>query len=238
MESTGTSESYVEPAKFNLGYFSNEFPHDDLKDLLRHLHNHSKDRRHSTLARFIHETTLAIREEVRVLPATLRVLVPPFETIFNLADHDGLRSGPLGGAVDGVLLIAVQLGALIGYHENEDREFNNTDSCLAGLGVGLVSTAAVSLSPALADLPLAGALSARVAFRLGVLVQDVSWNLQPRAHTTETGLGDSWAYVVPDVSVEEVQKELDALHKKEVKIHSNSRTRHEKRRASNGPTLT
>ena len=97
-----------------LGYFSNEFPHDDLKDLLRHLHVHGKDIRYSTLARFIHQATLAIQEEVRLLPATLRILVPSFETVFNLADHSALRNGPLGGAVDGMLLCAVQLAALIG----------------------------------------------------------------------------------------------------------------------------
>jgi len=97
-----------------LGYFSNEFPHDDLKDLFRRLHVHSKDTRYTTLARFIHEATLAIRDEVRLLPATLRALVPSFETIFNFADHAALRNGPLGGAVDGVLLCVVQLATLIG----------------------------------------------------------------------------------------------------------------------------
>jgi monodictyphenone polyketide synthase len=97
-----------------IGYFGNEFPHDDLKDLFRRLWNHSKDRQHRLLAAFIHEATLAVREEVRLLPSALRALVPPFETIFNLADHPELRSGSLGGAVDGLLLCAVQLAAFIG----------------------------------------------------------------------------------------------------------------------------
>ena len=97
-----------------LAYFSNEFPRDDLKDLFRHLHVHSKDTRYPTLARFINEATLAIHEEVRLLPVTLKTLVPPFETIFNLADHSALRNGPLGGAVEGMLLCVVQLAAIIG----------------------------------------------------------------------------------------------------------------------------
>lgn len=101
-------------SKMKIAYFSNEFPHDDLKDLLRRLHVHSKDLRHTILARFVREATLAIRDEARLLPATLKMLVPPFETIFNLADHVALRNGPLGGAVDGVLLCAVQLATLIG----------------------------------------------------------------------------------------------------------------------------
>jgi hypothetical protein len=109
-----TSDSSLEPAKMRLGYFSNEFPHDDLKDLLRRLRNHSKDVRYTILAKFIHEATVALREEVRLLPTSLKVLVPFFETIFDLADQTTLRNGPLGGAVDGMLLCAVQLATLIG----------------------------------------------------------------------------------------------------------------------------
>ena len=97
-----------------LAYFSNEFPRDDLKGLFRHLLVHSKDTRYSTLARFINQATLAIHEEVRLLPVTLKTLVPPFETIFSLADHSALRNGPLGGAVEGMLLCVVQLAAIIG----------------------------------------------------------------------------------------------------------------------------
>ncbi|TVY17729.1 Atrochrysone carboxylic acid synthase [Lachnellula arida] len=204
-----------------LGYFSNEFPHDDLKDLLRRLHTHSKDVRYSILARFIHEATLALREEVRLLPTTLRVLVPLFEPVFSLVDHATLRNGPLGGAIDGILLSAVQLATLIGYYETgseEENDFHSVDTCLAGLGSGLLSTAAVSLSPTLADIPLVGAEVIRVAFRLGVLVDGVSQNLQPRQNS-EAHAADTWAYVVPDVTVDEVQKELDAIHKTEVRVN-------------------
>ena len=91
------------------------------------------------------------------------------------------------------------------------------DTSLAGLGTGLLSTAAVSLSPTLADMPLAGAEVVRLAFRLGVLVDEVSQNLQPR-HIAETGSGDSWAYVVPDVTADEVRKELDVIHTAEVRL--------------------
>jgi monodictyphenone polyketide synthase len=111
---TSTIESLIEPEKMQLIYFSNEFPHDDLKDLLRRLYSYSKDRRYPVLATFIRETTIAIREEVRSLPSALRALVPPFETIFNLVDHADLRKGPLRESVNGVLLCAVQLATLIG----------------------------------------------------------------------------------------------------------------------------
>lgn len=96
-------------------YFGNEFPHDDLRDLLRRLHSHSKDRQHVILARFLDDATLAIRDEVRQLPAHLRALVPTFESILNFADHPDLRKGPLAGSVEGLLLCVVQLATFIGY---------------------------------------------------------------------------------------------------------------------------
>ena len=111
---TPTSDSQEESRNMKLAYFSNEFPHGDLQELLRRLHVHSKDRRHTILARLIDEATLAIREEVRRLPTALRALVPPFETVFNFAEDSELRKGPLGGSIDGVLLCAVQLGTFIG----------------------------------------------------------------------------------------------------------------------------
>ena len=95
-------------------YFSNEFPHDDLQDLLRKLQQHSKNRRHPILARFLEEATLAIREEIRDLPTALEALIPPFETILNFADFADLRKGQLCGSIDGILLCTVELGTLIG----------------------------------------------------------------------------------------------------------------------------
>jgi len=71
-------------------------------------------RKHPTLARFFDEATLAIREEVRQLPAFLRDLVPYFETILNFGDFAELRNGPFSGAVDGLLLCVAELGGLIG----------------------------------------------------------------------------------------------------------------------------
>ncbi|KAK4234621.1 polyketide synthase [Achaetomium macrosporum] len=212
---TPSTDSFVEPGSRKFGYFGNEFPHDDLQDVFRRLWIHSKDRRHRLLAAFIHEATLAVRQEVALLPPSLRALVPPFETILTLADHTALRNGPLGGSVDGMLLCALQLAAFIGYHEDLDGsdeafDFGSPDACLTGLGTGLLSTAAVSLASTLADMPSAGAEVIRIAFRLGILVGEVSQNLQPRA--VDGGPGDSWAYVMPDAAAAEVQKELDALH--------------------------
>ena len=113
---TPPSDSQGDYRKMKVAYFSNELPHDDLQELLRRLHIHSKDRRHPILATFIDEASLAIREEVRQLPAALKALIPPFQTILNFAYHPELRRGPpLCGAIDGVLLCTVELATFIGY---------------------------------------------------------------------------------------------------------------------------
>jgi monodictyphenone polyketide synthase len=95
----------------------------------------------------------------------------------------------------------------------EKFDFDSEKSCLAGLGLGLLVSAALSVAPTLADLPLAGAEVIRIAFRLGVLVHEMSQNLEPRDFE---GHSESWAYVVPDVSAADVQDELDAIKAREV----------------------
>lgn len=80
--------------------------------------------------------------------------------------------------------------------------------------MGLCSAAAVSVASTLSDLALAAAEAIRVAFRLGVTVGEVSRNLQHRSE--DLPRGDSWAYVLLDTAVEEVERELDAVHADEV----------------------
>lgn len=79
-----------------------------------------------------------------------------------------------------------------------------------------MSTAAISLSPSLSDTPIAAAEVIRIAFRLGVVVDEVSRNLEPRP--LDNVQGDSWAYVVPGAQVDEVKKELDAIQATQVRL--------------------
>ncbi|KAK4118009.1 hypothetical protein N657DRAFT_675829 [Parathielavia appendiculata] len=213
---TPFSESQGDFGHLRLAYFSNEFPHDNLQHLLRRLWNSSKDRAHPLLAIFIAEATLAVREEIRDLPAVLRSEIPAFQTIFEFAEYPELRRGQLSGSIDGVLLSALELATFIGYYEHNPDKYGADvpSSYLAGLGIGLLATAAVALSPNLVDLPIAAAEAVRTAFRLGVVVDQVSQNLQPR-DLSDPSTPDSWAYVIPDVTPERVQKELDSIHAKE-----------------------
>ncbi|ETI19899.1 hypothetical protein G647_08914 [Cladophialophora carrionii CBS 160.54] len=194
-------------------YFSNEFPKEDLQHLFRCLHNHSKDRRHTILAQFIHEATLAIKDEIRHLSTELKQLIPPFDSILTWAENTELREGLICGAVDGVLLTVVQLAIYIGYVENHPDELARLDqTSLAGLGIGLLALTAVSLSSAVVDLPRAGADAVRLAFRMGCHVLAVSENLESRdlAAAPET-----WAYVIHNVDPVATQQALDALQSRE-----------------------
>ena len=100
--------------KYKALYFSNEFPTDDLAVLLRRLHNHSKQRNHVILSRFLNEATRVLRNEVSQLRAELAELVPAFESVTTLAGEMELRKGQLSQSVDGVLLCVLQLGTYIG----------------------------------------------------------------------------------------------------------------------------
>lgn len=104
-----------ELSKFKAIYFSNEFPTDDLSILLRRLHNHSKQRSHVVLARFLNEATRVLRNEVCQLRTELAQLVPSFESVTTLAGETELRKGRLSQSIDGVLLCVLQLGTYIGY---------------------------------------------------------------------------------------------------------------------------
>ena len=94
-------------------YFSNEFPRGDLQDIFRRLHNNSKDRCHHLLSQFMTDATHAVKKEIQQLPLVLQQLFPPFETLHTWAENAQLREGLLCGAVDGVLLILVQVASYI-----------------------------------------------------------------------------------------------------------------------------
>ncbi|RAL12385.1 non-reducing polyketide synthase tpcC [Aspergillus homomorphus CBS 101889] len=195
-------------------YFGNELNHDSLPKLCQRLHSLSKDRRHPHLARFIEESTWAVRDEIRQLRPGQKAPIPPFESVLHLAEQPELCKGPLCGSIEGVLLCTIQLATFIGYYEAAPAEysFEAAHTYLTGLGLGLLVSTAVLLSPTLADLPVAGAAVVRIAFRLGMLVSDVSQNLQP---TDVTGDPDSWAYVIPNVAFHEVNEELEMIHMRE-----------------------
>lgn len=104
------------------------------------------------------------------------------------------------------------------YFEEHPEEFtiDPANANLTGLGTGLLATAAVSLAPTLAELPSVAAEVVRIAFRLGVHVDEVSENLEPRDLSGASP--DTWAAVIPGISPDDVQRELEAHRQKEASI--------------------
>ena len=99
------------------------------------------------------------------------------------------------------------------YVENNPEKLNDfANASLAGLGIGLLAATAVSSASTLTDLPLAGTDAVRIAFRMGIHVQDVSENLESRDVAERS---DTWAYVIHNVSLAVAQEELDAMHSRE-----------------------
>jgi monodictyphenone polyketide synthase len=101
------------PETMEVVYFGNEFPKEDLMDVFRCLHNRSKSSDHHVLARFINESTAAVKKEIEKLPSSLKSLIPTFESLSSWAENKELREGQLCGAIDGVLLVLVQVSVYI-----------------------------------------------------------------------------------------------------------------------------
>ncbi len=81
--------------------------------------------------------------------------------------------------------------------------------------MGLLGAAAISSSPTLADLPKVGSEALRIAWRMGVLVNDISQGIEPQELGTEP---ESWAAVVMDMDEDTVRKELDDFNTSTVSI--------------------
>jgi asperthecin polyketide synthase len=101
-----------------------------------------------------------------------------------------------------------KLLTLPSHYEGQDLEYDvpTSSTTLAGLSIGLLAGAAVATASSLADLAHTGADSVRVAFRLGVYVDEISRKLESQEPDASL---QSWAYVVTGLSAEEVQKEID-----------------------------
>lgn len=100
--------------------------------------------------------------------------------------------------------------------ETNPYDFAKTGTTLTGLGCGLLAAAAVAVSPTLADLAVNGAVAVRIAFRLGIHVYETSSLLEAPEGSADA---ESWAYVIPGVSAETVQAELDEYNKKTVSLY-------------------
>jgi asperthecin polyketide synthase len=111
-DTVGTAMADGTPAR--LVYFGNEFPNDDLSDIFRKLHQHSKDRRFRLLSAFLDEVILVLQQEFAKLPHHVRSQVPHFDNIVTLSEMGFLRELGLGAAMESAFLLTLQVGLFIG----------------------------------------------------------------------------------------------------------------------------
>jgi monodictyphenone polyketide synthase len=200
-------------------YFSGEIPQGDpegdQKALFRKLKLLSKERDHVVLASLLECVTLALKEECTRLSHLHRELIPPFESVLDLTDHVlRLRKTPLGGAIERVLVLVFQLGSFVAYvspiqweyhtnvlaryHEAHPLEYNFTSSTsLIGRGSGLLSAAAIGLSPSITMVPSIAGDITRISFRFGLVVDQVCRSLE--VSPDEINADGAWVYCVHGV---------------------------------------
>lgn len=177
----------------------------DLNESLRRVHQ-SKDGT-VLVQSFLESSASALREEVGALPRVLRDRIPSFTSIFDLVERH-VRSGAPNPALENALLCVCHLANFIGYYEQQpDQYLESDDSCILGLGAGLLSASAVACSRTLMDLPLIAVKIVRIAFKLGAVVGRVSEQLHQHGEARE-----SWSMLVSEATEAKVQAELDAFH--------------------------
>ncbi|PTU25285.1 hypothetical protein P175DRAFT_0521075 [Aspergillus ochraceoroseus IBT 24754] len=194
-----------------LFFFSNKFPPDDLLDLFRRLRLQAKSPGHVLLRRLLEETTVVVREEIRRLPAGLRSLIPPFQSILDLAESFNWHRGPLSGTFECVFLCLVPLCLFVGDYEIRPHEFSfhRGNSLFTGLGLGFLAATAIVASPSILDVPVTAAEVIRIAFRVGLVLYRKSQDLEPRAVDAPL---ESWTTVVRGLDEETVREELDKFN--------------------------
>ncbi|RMZ38958.1 Type I Iterative PKS [Aspergillus flavus] len=176
-------------------HFSNKFPPDDLADLFRRLRLHSKCPNHVILARVLEEVTDVVREEVAELPAELRSLLPPFQSILDLAESFNWHQGPLSGTFECVFLVLMPVCLFVGHYESRPDEFvfRRDTSLFTGLGLGFLAATAIVASPSLCSVPVTVAEVVRMAMRTGLLIYQRSQDLEPQSLD---GALESWTSIV------------------------------------------
>ncbi|KAL3459999.1 hypothetical protein BJX64DRAFT_278756 [Aspergillus heterothallicus] len=192
-------------------FFSNKFPTDDVPRLFQSIRLHSQHPQHIVLRRLIDETTSVIRDEIRLLDATTRAQIPPFQSILDLAQDFNWERSPLAGVFECVFLSLASLCVFVGEYEARPHEFtfSKNNSVFTGLGLGFLAATAIAASPSLLDVPTTAAEVIRITMRTGLLVYRKAQELEV---SHPEGCLQSWSTWVKGVGEEAAQSELDRFN--------------------------
>ena len=96
-------------------------------------------------------------------------------------------------------------------YESRNLEYDATKqhTLVSGLAIGLLAGAAVATSASLLELASAGSESVRLAFRIGIRVDQVSQSLEPQQIDRSCVI---WTYIVFGLDRENVQRQLDVYN--------------------------
>ena len=94
-------------------HFEGNLDHDSLKKVSDRLYSYSKDKTQAILVRLLSETTAALKNEISQLGSAEQRSFPYFANILHLVHEEGLRRGPLSGAVEGALCCVLELGLFV-----------------------------------------------------------------------------------------------------------------------------
>ncbi|KAI0184872.1 hypothetical protein EV127DRAFT_503982 [Xylaria flabelliformis] len=199
-------------------YFSGEIPQGDPEGdqrvLFRKLNSLSKERDHVILASLLECVTVSLKDECSRLSRPHRDLIPPFESVLDLTDHVvQLRKTQVGGAIERVLVLVFQLGSFVAYHEAHPLEYNFTpaSTLLIGRGSGLLSAAAIGLSPSISMIPSIAQDIARISFRFGLVVDQVCRSLE--VSHDEINANGAWVYCVHGVDENNARDTVNEFNK-------------------------
>ena len=98
------------------------------------------------------------------------------------------------------------------YEQRPERYLKPQDGCVLGLGVGLLSAAAVACSRTLVDLPLIALKLVHVAFRTGAVIQRILQHLHQLSETA-----GNLSMVISHAAEATVQAELENLQERMVR---------------------
>ncbi|KAK9853843.1 putative polyketide synthase [Penicillium brevicompactum] len=189
-------------------YFRVDIPPDETCTVLRSFQQHSKDSRFKNLAALLEQCVVTLRDELTHKPSSLQSSAPYFDNLLALAEHPASLQGPLATAFRQALSVTVQVASVVGFYESNGITYRPAPSSttLLGVGVGLLAAAAVSAASSLPELVELTLRAIRVAFRLGLYVNQVSSQFEPEGNALAR---DSWSFAISDMTVEEIQHEID-----------------------------
>ncbi|KAI9710476.1 MAG: polyketide synthase [Bogoriella megaspora] len=176
----------------------------DQSALLRKAVNRKEN---ALLQTFLDQVSVAIREETRKLPKTVRDTIPDFLTVGQLVEAY-FEKGNKVPQLESCLVTVAQLAHFIGYYSEHPTEIPNAaNTRILGLCTGLLAGAAVACARSLTELIALGIETVKIAFRAGTTTGIAKDALEQSSNPR-----DSWSSIVTGTSEQSAKDALARFH--------------------------